>query len=55
MTGEGLAEVKLAAQVFVDAIHKNYVTWSCEQTTKVEIEVLPWIKEYHPDWLEEGK
>jgi len=55
MTAEGLGAVQTAAKALVDAIHANYVPWSCEQTEKVEIETLPWIREHRPEWLEDPR
>lgn len=42
-----------AAQQFFTVMREEFVPWACEQVTSEEVDVLAWIKENRPDWLEE--
>lgn len=46
-------EMKTAAEEFVQKILAEYTVWSCERKTSVEINVMEWVKENAPSWLEE--
>ncbi len=40
--------MKAAAQVFVDAVMKEYTPWACEQVTTQEVRVSPYVdREQH--------
>lgn len=43
---------RAAARSFVDAITKNYFVWTCDQVSDEEVDVMAWVKEHRPDWLE---
>lgn len=46
--------VKDAYRAFVDALLKDYTPWRCEKTGKSETyNLLDWIRENEPEWLEE--
>ena len=48
-------EMKNDATEFVQKVIANYQVWSCKQVTSEEINVMDWVKEHRPDWLEEFK
>jgi len=45
--------MRQAAHVFIDAVLAEYTVWTCDQVSEQEVEVLPWVKEHRPDWLED--
>jgi hypothetical protein len=46
------AIMQQAAKEFVQKIAAEYQTWSCVVKTSEEINVMEWIKENRPHWLE---
>lgn len=42
-----------AALIFLAVLHRYFVPWACEQVTSEEVDVLAWIEDNRPDWLEE--
>lgn len=45
-----------AAEAFAAVFHKEYVPWRCELVTEADVDVLSFIEEQRPDWLDgEGR
>jgi hypothetical protein len=51
---EPTAKMKDAEQAFLRVVEKEYVPWACEEVCRKEIDVLKWVKENRPNWLEEA-
>jgi hypothetical protein len=45
----------VAAKEFVEKIKAEYQVWSCRRVTSEEINVMEWVKEHCPHWLDEPK
>lgn len=46
-------EMREAADAFVKLVADQYEPWACELSgEEVEVDVMAWTKEHHPDWLE---
>lgn len=45
-------EMETAAQEFIKKILAEYTVWSCERKTSADINVMDWVKENAPNWLE---
>lgn len=52
LDSDGAEAVKLMAGALMATVRARYRSWSCEQTTEVEVNVKEWIAENRPDWLE---
>jgi hypothetical protein len=50
---EPTENMKKAERTFIEAILKEYESWTCKAVCKEEIIVADWIKKNHPEWLEE--
>lgn len=47
--------MKAAEAVFIKAVLFEYSVWSCEETGEVErVNVLEWVRENRPDWLDDN-
>lgn len=42
----------VAAKEFVEKINAEYTVWSCKRVATEEINVMDWVKEHAPNWLE---
>jgi len=43
-----------AEDAFIRVVCDEYEPWSCEEVWSEQVNVLEWIKEHEPEWLEEG-
>lgn len=47
-------DMKSAELTFIKAVLKEYEVWQCEPTgKKEEVDILQWVTENEPDWLNE--
>jgi hypothetical protein len=51
---EPTPKMKQAEAAFLKVIEEEYVPWACEEVCRKEIDVLKWVKENRPGWLEEA-
>jgi len=52
---EPTEEMKEAATKFVNGIFGDYFVWACEIVERKTINVMEWVKENQPEWIEEMK
>jgi hypothetical protein len=45
--------MKLAAEEFIRKVAAEYQVWSCKRVATEEINVMDWVKEHAPHWLEQ--
>ena len=46
----GMVEV---AEYLAHVVETEYTAWACESIGIVEVDVLAWVKEHEPEWLED--
>jgi hypothetical protein len=45
-------EMKSAAAKLAEVVEREYEAWACAEIGTVEVDVMAWVKEHKPDWLE---
>lgn len=49
------SDVILAADNLVNTMLSNYTVFNCEKVCTETINVMDWVKEHNPEWLEKGE
>ena len=44
-----------AEEAFIAAVLAEYKPWACEEVWQEDVNVMAWVTDHQPDWLEEGK
>lgn len=47
-------ELKAAADAFYCVLVKEYQVWRCDEVVRKEINILRWIRENQPNWIEDA-
>ena len=47
--------MKEAAKEFLTTVLDEYTVWACEIVKRETVDVMPWVKENCPEWLEKEK